>query len=112
MAEKSSASGKGRTGTGKPDPKAVNENRKLQHRRLYLAGRIASLRDELNAIRNERKDIDGKLKAQPAGTKQKELRQRRIYVAERPRTLKTEMTAASAELKEIAGRLRGTTAAA
>ena len=111
MAEKGSASGKGRGGAGKSDPKANDESKKLHHRRLYLVGRIASLRDELKAIQDERRDIDGKLKAAPAGEKQKELRQRRVYVAERPQSLKSEMTAVSTELKEIAGKLRGTAAA-
>jgi hypothetical protein len=110
MADKGPAPGKGRRETGKPDIKTAGDDRKLQHRRLYLAGRIASLRDELKAITDERKTIDGKLKGMPEGAEQKKLRQRRIYVVERPLSLRTELSAAAAEMKELMGKLRGAAA--
>ncbi len=87
------------------DPKAKGETKQLQHRRLYLAGRIASLRDELGAIQKERAAIDTRLKEKPDGAEEKKLRQRRVYVTGRPESLRSEMGAATTELKEINAKL-------
>ena len=100
MAEKKGA------GAAKAAPKAGDDAKDMRNRRLYLVGRIASLKSELGALQKERTDIDDKLKSKPHVAEEKKLRQRRFYVAMRPRELRTELTAASAELKEIVVKMK------
>ena len=110
MADKASRA-TARARDAKPaDPKPDGEARKLQYRRLYLAGRIASLREEFAALQKERAEIDARLKEKPEGAEEKKLRQRRVYVATRPESLRSELGVASAELKEIMGKLGPRTA--
>jgi predicted nucleic acid-binding Zn-ribbon protein len=90
----------------KAAPKAGDEAKDMRHRRLYLVGRIASLKSELSALQKERTEIDDKLKAKPEVAEEKKLRQRRVYVATRPKDLRTELAAAGAELKEILGKMK------
>ena len=99
MAEKS-------TGAGRSAPKSGDESKDIRTRRLYLAGRIASLKSELNALQKERNEIDDKLKKKPEVAEEKKLRQRRVYVAIRPKELRTELNAAGAELKTILGKIK------
>ncbi len=91
---------------GKAAPKVGDEAKDMRHRRLYLAGRIASLKNELSALQAERTEIDDKLKKKPEVAEEKKLRQRRVYVATRPQELRTELGAASAELKDILGKIK------
>jgi hypothetical protein len=92
----------GRTRVAKqPDPKEAGEARKLIIRRLYLAGRIASLKEEHAALQKERTDIDTRLKGKPGGAEEKKLKQRRVYVTMRPESLRSEINAANAEMKEV-----------
>ncbi len=100
MAEKKGA------GAAKAALKAGNEARDMRNRRLYLAGRIASLKNELGALQKERIDIDDRLKNKPEVTEEKKLRQRRVYVVIRPKELRTELVAAGTELKEILGKIK------
>jgi len=93
-------------GAGKAAPKAGDEAKNMRNRRLYLAGRIASLKNELSALQKERTEIDDKLKKKPEVGEEKKLRQRRVYVATRPQELRTELNAAGAELKEILGKIK------
>jgi len=100
MAEKKGA------GAAKAVPKAGNEVKDMRNRRLYLAGRIASLKSELGALQKERTDIDDRLKNKPEVTEEKKLRQRRVYVVIRPKELRTELVASGTELKEILGKIK------
>src|SRR5438477_11552964 len=98
MAEKGAGAGKAAPKATDPAaPKAGGEAKDMRNRRLYLVGRIASLKSELGALQKERTEIDDKLKKKPELTEEKKLRQRRVYVATRPKELRTELTAAGAE---------------
>ena len=91
---------------GKTAPKASSESKEIRNRRLYLVGRVASLKTELSVLQKERTEIDEKLKSKPEMAEEKKLRQRRVYVATRPKEARTELTAAGTELKEILGKMK------
>ena len=59
MAEEHTASGKGRDDVGKSDPDLGAGTKEMHRRRLYLLGRISSLKAELKAIQEERKGMLG-----------------------------------------------------
>jgi len=103
MAEKGAGAGKA---APRAEPKAGGEAKDMRNRRLYLVGRIASLKSELGALQKERTEIDDKLKAKPEVADEKKLRQRRVYVAIRPKEVRTELGAAGAELKDILGKIK------
>jgi hypothetical protein len=104
MAEK--GAGAGKAAPKAAAPKAGDEAKDMRNRRLYLAGRIASLKSELGALQKERTDIDDQLKNKLPVGEEKKLRQRRFYVATRPKELRVELVAAGAELKEILGKMK------
>jgi seryl-tRNA synthetase len=106
MAEKGAGAGKPAPKAAGSEAKAGNEVKDMRNRRLYLAGRIASLKSELAALQKERTEIDDKLKKKPEIAEEKKLRQRRVYVAIRPKELRTELGAAGAELKDILGKIK------
>lgn len=105
MAEKGAGAGKAAPKAG-GEAKAGGDAKDMRNRRLYLVGRIASLKSELSALQKERTEIDDKLKAKPEMAEEKKLRQRRVYVATRPKELRTELGAAGAELKDILGKMK------
>ena len=82
--------------------------KKLRQRKLYIFGRLASLKQELKSVTEEKKSLNAKLKDPKAldAKALKSLRQRKVYVKIRPESLKAELKTLTDERNSINTQLK------